>query len=134
MSQIELKQSDGRVFIDMPDNKEDNVCSSCGLCCAHFRVSFYCGEVEGGTGGFVPKDKVIMINPVMAAMKGTNDVNKRCVALEGELGKDVKCSIYHNRPSSCREFPVYEQDGSVNKDCQRLRAKYGLPPIKEKIA
>jgi Fe-S-cluster containining protein len=32
--------------------------------------------------------------------------NNRCVALEGEVGASVRCSVYNCRPTSCRKFVV----------------------------
>jgi Fe-S-cluster containining protein len=60
-------------------------------------------------------------------MQGTNQANPRCVALTGEIGKQVGCSIYANRPSPCREFVAGDED--VNPFCDKARAKYGLPPL-----
>lgn len=51
-------------------------------------------------------------------MKGTNDHPLRCIALSGEVGR----AIYELRPTPCREFNVFEEDGSPNERCQRLRA------------
>ena len=42
-------------------------------------------------------------------------VDGHCIALEGELGKDVTCTIYPDRPSTCRVFEA----GS--EACLRLR-------------
>lgn len=120
---------DNRVFIDMPDSP-DNPCISCGACCAHFRVSFYCGELAGASGNVVPADMVSKVNALIVCMKGTEAGNGRCIALVGELGKPgISCSIYGNRPSPCREFANWLDDGSPNPDCQRLRSKIGLPPL-----
>jgi Fe-S-cluster containining protein len=60
-------------------------------------------------------------------MKGTNDHPLRCVALSGEVGSQVACAIYESRPAPCREFNVFEEDGSPNERCQRLRA--GIPGV-----
>jgi len=30
--------------------------------------------------------------------------NNRCVALEGQIGVSVKCSVYNCRPTACRKF------------------------------
>ena len=118
-----------RVFIDMPDSP-DNPCTSCGGCCAHFRVSFYCGELSGGSGGFVPVALTSKVNDWIACMRGTEAGNGRCTALEGELGQPgIRCSIYANRPTPCREFSPWEPDGAPNPACQRLRDKLGLPPL-----
>ncbi|WP_215779964.1 YkgJ family cysteine cluster protein [Paludibacterium sp. B53371] len=108
----------------------DNPCTTCGACCAHFRVSFYCGELTGGSGGIVPAELASQLNPVMACMKGTETGNGRCIALRGTLGSpDIRCSIYPQRPSPCRAFNSWLDDGQPNPDCQRLRAGIGLPPL-----
>lgn len=120
---------DNRVFIDMPDSP-DNPCIACGACCAHFRVSFYCGELAGGSGGVVPHDMVSKLNDIMVCMKGTEAGNGRCLALIGELGqRGIRCSIYSSRPSPCREFASWQHDGTPDPDCQRLRARIGLAPL-----
>jgi Fe-S-cluster containining protein len=118
-----------RVFVDMPDSP-DNPCTACGACCASLRVSFYCGELSGGSGGFVPAQLASKVNDFVACMKGTEMGHGRCIALEGELGRPgVHCSIYPERPSTCREFSPWRDDGSPNPDCQRLRRELGLPPV-----
>jgi Fe-S-cluster containining protein len=129
--QIKLIQDDGRVFVDMPDG-DDHVCASCGACCNHFRVSFYVGEIAGGLAEDaigVPADKVIPITPFYAAMAGTNQEKPRCVCFEGEVGKSSRCSIYHHRSSTCREFYVHDELGQPNPACQTARAANGLPPL-----
>lgn len=120
------------------DTDAKNPCMKCGACCAHFRVSFYCGELLGGLGSDpdselrngVPPDLTTKLNDVMACMKGTEAGNGRCIALAGELGQaGIRCTIYPLRPSPCREFESWLKDGTPNPDCQRLRAHIGLPPL-----
>lgn len=108
-----------------------NPCLSCGACCAHFRVSFYCGEIADGSGaGMVPPELVSQVGPLRAAMRGTENGHGRCIALRGEIGSpNVHCGIYEQRPSPCREFDSWQADGSPNPDCQRVRALFGLPPL-----
>lgn len=111
----------------------ENPCMACGACCAYFRVSFYCGEITGGLGGYVPADRVSKINDVMVCMKGTESGHGRCTALVGELGKPgIYCEIYEHRPSTCREFSNWLEDGTPNPDCQRLRARFGLTALQPK--
>lgn len=118
-----------RLFTDMADSP-DNPCTSCGGCCAHFRVSFYCGELSDGLGGMVPVELTSKINDTMACMKGTEKGHGRCVALVGELGRPgVGCSIYPQRPSPCREFSPWEADGQPNPACQQRRQALGLPVL-----
>ena len=108
---------------------EFNPCLSCGVCCAHFRVSFYWAETDPFLGGQVPVELTENINDRFVCMQGTNCQSPRCIALKGEIGEQVYCSIYDNRPTPCRDYPLWMQDGSINPECQRLRALYGLPPV-----
>lgn len=100
-----------------------NLCQACGACCVHFRVSFYWGEADDAPGGIVPAQLTDAVSPHLRCMKGTASKPARCVALEGEVGKGVSCSIYPQRPSTCREFGVLEADGSPNARCVALRAQ-----------
>lgn len=109
-------------------------CLSCGVCCAHFRVAFYSGEIAGPTGGSVPPELVSQVGPLRACMKGTEQ-GGRCVALRGTLGQPgIACAIYAQRPSPCRQFPVWLPDGTPNPDCQRLRSAHGLTPLRPRHA
>ncbi|MFH8134660.1 YkgJ family cysteine cluster protein [Pantoea osteomyelitidis] len=110
----------------MSDNL--NPCMTCGACCAHFRVSFYWAEADDG-GGAVPASLTEPLNLFLRAMRGTNSLAPRCVALQGEIGGCVSCGIYAERPSPCREFNMSGEDGIANDACDRARARYGLPPL-----
>lgn len=126
--QIRRLVDENRVFIDMPEGP-DNPCTACGACCIQFRVSFYCGELAGGSGGLVPAELASKVSDVIACMKGTED-GGRCVALVGEPGRaGIRCSIYPNRPTTCREFANWLEDGTPNPECQRLRVGIGLPSL-----
>jgi Fe-S-cluster containining protein len=105
-----------------------NPCVSCGACCAYFRVSFYWAEAEDG-GGMVPSSLTEQVTPFLSCMQGTNSKTPRCVALEGEIGQSVSCSIYLNRPSPCREFDMSGEHGIHSETCDRARARYGLPAL-----
>ena len=97
-----------------------DACLSCGACCAHFRVSFYWAEGEN-----IHEDLLEPLTPVYSCMKGTNQKNPRCVALEGEVGKRVSCSIYENRSSSCKEVQAGDEQ------CEKARAAHKLIPLIE---
>jgi len=103
-----------------------NPCLSCGACCAYFRVSFYWGESSEAPDGFVPAELTEQVHRHLLCMKGTNNHPPRCVALRGEVGTQVSCAIYENRPTPCREFNEYELDGSPNMRCFKLRGVF--PP------
>ena len=123
-------QDGDRVFIDMGDSP-DNPCTACGACCARYHVSFYCGELADGSGGIVPVELTSKLNALIACMKGTETGNGRCIALRGELGqRGIGCAIYANRPSPCREFANWREDGTPSPECQTARAGIGLPPLR----
>lgn len=99
---------------------DENPCTRCGACCAHFRVSFYWAEAaERG----LPEALYEPLTPVMACMRGTHSKSPRCAALLGEVGQQVACSVYGQRTSPCRDL----QPG--DEKCQKARAGHGLPPL-----
>ncbi|QJR82347.1 YkgJ family cysteine cluster protein [Alteromonas pelagimontana] len=97
-----------------------NPCVQCGACCATFRVSFYWAESDPFLGGTVPEALTEKVNASCVAMKGTNQPQPRCVALVGNIGEDIRCEIYEQRSTTCREF----EPGSVA--CLKARVKHGL--------
>lgn len=103
-------------------------CLSCGACCAYFRVSFFWGECQS-VGGTVPDQLVEQIGPHHVAMIGTTAKPARCVSLLGEIGDGVRCTMYENRSSSCRDFAASWEDGEHNPRCDAARAAHGLPPL-----
>lgn len=110
---------------------ESSICQSCGACCATFRVSFYCGEQDGESGGIgmIPAGLVTQITQVMACMRGTEIAPRRCVALRGEIGSSVSCSIYEFRPSPCRDFAPLADFGRGDEACADARKRHGLPSL-----
>ena len=112
-----------------------NPCFDCGMCCQHFRVSFYHGEIAGNGTGLVPAELTTQITPHLACMKGTEKGGGACVALRYTAEEGYRCSIYEQRSSACREFNVFNEDGTINRRCQELqeiakqRKQQGLPPI-----
>ena len=106
----------------MPHMKPDedlliDPCVDCGLCCQHFRISFYQGELAS-LGGWVPDELTIQLNSTFAVMKETESGFKPCIAL-----CDKRCSIYSKRPSPCRDFPSMI-DGEANPECIRIKNLY----------
>jgi Fe-S-cluster containining protein len=97
-----------------------NPCLSCGACCAYYRITFHADEALA-----IPAEYLEQIQPEVSCMKGTNNYPPRCSALRGEVGQQVSCAIYENRPSPCREFNEYELDGTPNMRCFKLR---GITP------
>lgn len=95
-------------------------CQRCGACCAHYRVSFYWAEADDAPGGRVPVGLTESVSPLMRCMAGTNHRAPHCGALQGQVGQQVGCRIYADRPTPCREV----QPGDAQ--CLKARAAHGL--------
>jgi Fe-S-cluster containining protein len=108
---------------------DSNPCITCGACCAHFRVSFYWGEAEDAKPDGVPLSMCDDLNTMYRGMKGTNCVSPRCIALLGDIGVQVACTIYERRSSVCRDFAPAWENGQPNPRCDEARLAYGLPPL-----
>lgn len=107
----------------------EHVCLRCGACCASFRVSFYWAEADPAVAGSVPIALTEKLNDLRRVMAGTNSKSPRCVALEGQVGSCVRCTIYEERPSPCREFRVAWEDGLPSAECDKARLIWGLPVL-----
>jgi len=94
-------------------------CTSCGACCATFRVCFYWAEAEANG---IPEAFVVPADRLRMAMRHV-DPAPRCIALEGDIGTAVACSIYERRPQICRDV----QPGDPS--CARARERTGLPAL-----
>ncbi len=105
-----------------------NHCVSCGYCCTLYCVSFNKKEITSGYK--TPIELTEIIDSNTSCMKGTKQTeNRRCTSLIGELGKEVGCSIYGNRPSPCREFAMSGENDEVNERCESIRKQFGLKRI-----
>lgn len=72
------------------------------------------------------------VTAVSACMRGTGAAPARCVALRGEIGREVSCVIYEFRPSPCREFGALAAVGQGDEACNDARRRHGLPPLELK--
>ena len=61
----------------------------------------------------------------------TDDGPPRCIALEGEIGSAVRCTIYDRRPGPCRDFAPYAALNIGDEACARARRRHGLAPLGE---
>ncbi len=101
-----------------------SVCQTCGACCTAFRVDFHPAELAGGAfawGAGVPVEMTVPVTPAIVRLRGTDASPPRCVALAGEVGVAVHCTIYDVRPSPCREFDI------EHEACNKARQRCGLP-------
>lgn len=107
-------------------------CTRCGACCAAFRVDFHRSELAlagAGVDAGVPAALALPLTASLMRMRGTDDGPPRCVALEGEIGVAVRCTIYAGRPSPCRDFAPYAALGVGEEACDRARRRHGLEPL-----
>ena len=99
---------------------DSNPCLDCGACCVTFRVSFYWSEAEA-LG--LPTELTEQVNAWFACMRGTNQLQPRCAALAGTVGREVSCQVYGQRPSPCHEVQAGDSQ------CAKARARHGLPTL-----
>jgi Fe-S-cluster containining protein len=116
---LSLKLSDSVV---QPPGTAIPDCISCGVCCSFAvivpvsfddseRVQDYCDVLLD-----VPESDIVVDRVLPRAAGG------RCVNLMGELGTNIGCSIYPDRPWVCHNF----ESGSDR--CHEYRRMYGLEP------
>jgi Fe-S-cluster containining protein len=92
-------------------------------------VSCHWSETEPALGGVTPAALAAKLTPHHAVMRGTEYRPRRCVALAGEIGHNVSCEVYAQRPSACRELQPSWSEGVRDERCDRARAAHGLPPL-----
>jgi Fe-S-cluster containining protein len=108
-----------------------NPCTRCGACCALYRVTFPGENSETECSSAVPIELTIKVDRKQRGMKGTYNSSPRCVALRGEIGSSVSCSIYNTRPAPCRIFKVSWEDGEESEKCARAREFWGMKPLEK---
>ena len=106
-----------------------SACLACGACCAAFRVDFHCSELAAGERSGVPPELTVPVTDRLRRMRGTDAAPPRCIALEGEIGQAVHCTIYAVRPGPCRDFAPYAGLGIGEDACDAARRRYGLAPL-----
>ena len=98
-------------------------------CRKSFRASFHGLETTAAPDGITPAELTVPVTRHLVAMRGSDRSTPRCVALAGDIGHSVRCTIYERRASPCRDFPYSWADGVHNERCDRARAAHGLPPL-----
>lgn len=97
-------------------------CTSCGACCATYRVCFYWAEADALA---IPEELVEPAGRLRLAMRRVEEPSPRCIALEGTVGVRAGCAIYEKRPQICRDV----QPGDPS--CLRARERCGIGEIRE---
>jgi uncharacterized protein len=114
------RNAPGRAAVD--SMSDPHPCTTCGACCASYRVDFAVYELDE-MGGGVPAGLAVEVNGSTCRMRGTDHVPIRCAALTGKVGEKTACAIYEWRPNPCREL----EPGSYG--CEKARARHGLPAL-----
>jgi Fe-S-cluster containining protein len=105
-------------------------CQRCGACCAAFRVAFHWSESAPHSPSGPDEALTVQVRPFEVAMRGTEaGTALRCVALQGVVGRSATCAIYDRRPSPCRALQAAWEQGEPSPQCDRARARHGLPPL-----
>jgi Fe-S-cluster containining protein len=105
-------------------------CQSCGACCVSLRVTMPRCELDSN-GGQVPAALTEPYTATTASMREHPDTPGRCIALAGEVGVAVRCTIYANRPEACREFAPLTLLGRGDAACNEARRRSGLALLME---
>lgn len=106
-------------------------CERCGACCAFFPVTFPLTDMEEAKNPAILQRFSLTSGALLRIMRGTELKPPRCIALQGEIGMRVRCSIYEQRPSSCRNFIRSWEEDTGNALCDRARCVFGLEPFSQ---
>jgi uncharacterized protein len=104
-------------------------CQVCGACCCNpreNRAEGYRDYVLVEPGSRLSRRLRILDRYTVLNARGERHLKlvggeERCAALDGALGKRVRCRIYADRPAGCRRI----DPGSDR--CLLARADYGIP-------
>ncbi|MEZ4235008.1 MAG: YkgJ family cysteine cluster protein [Myxococcota bacterium] len=108
---------------------DQDVCRSCGACCAHLRVGFAAWETDARRGT-VPAAMTAPWIPNHVQMRGTRGEPPRCVALEGVVGQRTTCTIHGRHPTPCKMMEPSTPE-RPNPWCDEARQAHGLPVLSE---
>ncbi|MFN3884246.1 MAG: YkgJ family cysteine cluster protein [Rhodocyclaceae bacterium] len=108
-----------------------SVCCRCGACCATYRITLPRADLASHPSGWVPDEMTEPYTPTTACMRENPDVPGRCIALAGEVGASVRCTIYERRPAACRDFAPLSALGIGDEACDEARRRRGLRPLGE---
>jgi Fe-S-cluster containining protein len=105
-------------------------CRSCGACCCNpeeNRAEGFLDYVEVEPGARLWRRLRILDRYTVANARGERHLKlvgdeQRCAALEGAIGRHVKCAVYDDRPRGCRRV----EPGDAR--CLKARAERGISP------
>ena len=101
-------------------------CLRCGACCATWEVQFERSEVTDAL-----RDHVVPAATERHVMlAGTEGETPRCNALKGRIGGRIRCTLYADRPSPCRDVHASFEFGERDPTCDEARKRHGLPRLR----
>lgn len=107
----------------------ESVCCNCGACCVTYRITLPRIELDSAPGGWVPTDLTTPYTATTACMREHPDHPGRCIALAGQVGHEVSCTIYERRPGACRDFAPLSAIAIGDDACDEARRRCGLTPL-----
>jgi len=124
--QIDLEGLPARVSSNVitPSDVPVPDCADCGACCGAFvRVPLDPGSRVASSDTWDVRAEIdgtdLVVDRFLKRRKG----DLACSKLAGAVGEPSRCSIYEDRPSTCRTFEA----GSDR--CHAIRRAYGLEPF-----
>jgi Fe-S-cluster containining protein len=107
---------------------DDFDCQTCGACCCNSdenRAEKFIDYVEVPKRARLQLHRTILRKLTVVNAQGERHMRlvgkeQRCIALEGKVGGEVRCTIYELRPPSCRKV----EPGS--DECLRDRRERGI--------
>ena len=75
-----------------------SACTTCGACCASFRVDFSVFETQA-EGGNVPDGLCVPVTDSTARLRGTDHSPPRCAALSGRPGTKRSAAFTNGAPT-----------------------------------
>ena len=97
-------------------------CVTCGVCCDLYAVVPMDFPESERLGEYIEVTADGEPNVVIDRLVKRDLTHGRCSHLQGELGREIGCSVYERRPSVCRAFEA----GSDK--CHEYRRMYGIDP------
>jgi hypothetical protein len=96
-------------------------CKTCGACCVNLFIEV--SEIDNTPEHLtdvIPANPNYVCEGTSIVMKFKPGKERRCVALRGVVGKSAFCSIYDDRPKTCREFDA------GGRGCLEVRKEQGI--------
>jgi len=124
----------------MTDERTVLTCDACGACCVVQGKANHKVTLRGDDKGRLPEEAEDWVIDVTDYLRSVGCIIRKekveglktkenaegltvCVALEGIVGKDAKCSIHDVKPVSCADFEL-DFDG-----CNKFRRIASLPEL-----